>query len=540
MKKFLAVFLSLSLLLPLPAIAADQAQMLQKIQSLSKELDRLKQQMQEMQKKDEAREQRITVIDKKAEEARGHLSWLDISGDYRARFDYLKGSVHDHFLLFPAGIDTATRNPIFAVRPGSEMRGYDVENESLLTNRFGLNLRVNATENINVKARFLMYKTWGHQTTGPTQGTFFADRAFGSFDGNIGHVPEKSELIVDQAFATWSNIADQPIWFSIGRRPSTHGVPGNLRQNTEKIGTAGVPSFLVNYAFDGMTIGAMPYIEALPGAYAKICFGKGFDSGFRHVGNNIKDVHMLGLNVVPYNTDNLHIELQWNRAFDIFDNMPDLGVRANLGDIDQYGLLVMGKLDNIGPGDLNLFAAGGLSKTHPNNNMFTFGIDGNNDGDITDPFPTDILRTGAGLLYDDPAMGGIRKSRTGNIIYVGARYDIKATGTKIGAEFNRGSKYWITFAPAADDMWTSKLGTRGDVYEAYIIQELNLKPIAKRGRAFFRLGYQHYDFKYTGSNSWLGAPKRISGLTSTDSMQAQMFQPIDRAQNIYLTFDVKF
>jgi hypothetical protein len=60
MKKFLAVLLSLSLLLPLPAIAADQAGLLQKIDALSKELDRLKQQMQEMQKKDEAREERIT------------------------------------------------------------------------------------------------------------------------------------------------------------------------------------------------------------------------------------------------------------------------------------------------------------------------------------------------------------------------------------------------------------------------------------------------------------------------------------------------
>jgi len=48
MKKFLAVLLSLSFLLPLPAFAADQGDLLQKIEALSKELDRLKQQMQEM------------------------------------------------------------------------------------------------------------------------------------------------------------------------------------------------------------------------------------------------------------------------------------------------------------------------------------------------------------------------------------------------------------------------------------------------------------------------------------------------------------
>ena len=35
--------------------------------------------------------------------------------------------------------------------------------------------------------------------------------------------------------------------------------------------------------------------------------------------------------------------------------------------------------------------------------------------------------------------------------------------------------------PAEDDIWTSKLGTRGDVYEIYLIQSLNRKAIAKEG-----------------------------------------------------------
>jgi len=48
-------------------------------------------------------------------------------------------------------------------------------------------------------------------------------------------------------------------------------------------------------------------------------------------------------------------------------------------------------------------------------------------------------------------------------------------------------------------MWTAKLGARGNVYEAYAIQELNKIPISKRGKAFFRLGYQYYDFQYTAA-----------------------------------------
>jgi len=472
-------------------------------------------------------------------------NWLEIGGDYRFRYDSLRGDVHDYLQYDP----TANLGPFPTPMPGINMyvrstpvTGDKAKNDSLLTNRFGLNLRAKALEDVTVKARLLMYKVWGHETEGPVQGQYFADRAMGVFDGSIGHVPQSANLIVDYAYATWSNIADAPVWFSVGRRPSTGGVPTNLRQNVEKTGSAGVPGFLIDYAFDGMTLGVAPDIEALPGAYAKLCYGKGYDSGIQFHTNQPKDVNMLGVNVVPYDTDNLHIELQWNRAFDIFDNMPDSGVRTNLGDIDQYGALVMGKV----LGNLNLFIAGALSKTHPNDNMYKapfYWVDMNNNG-MQDSNEQDQT-AGFGLLYDDPAYGGKKESHTGNLIYLGARYDIPTTGTKIGAEYNRGSKYWVAFAPAGDDIWTSKLGTRGSVYEVYVIQELKNKPISKRGKAFFRLGYQYYDFEYTGSNSWIGAPKKIDDLTSTptsmaDVLGTQMFAPIDKAHDIYLTFDVQF
>jgi hypothetical protein len=499
MKKFFAVLLSLSFLLPLPTFAADQADLLQKIEALSKELDRLKQQMQEMQQKETAKEERITVVEKKAEQAAGP-SWLEIGGDFRARIDSLSGKTHDAKVI--------TDQKTMAT---SGMSGRDVKNDSLLTNRFGLNLNAKATEDVTVKARLLMYKVWGMGNTNPvTTNAFFADRTV--FDGTTGHIPQDNTLRVDQAYATWSNIGGAPVWFSIGRRPSTGGIPSNLRTNTEKVGTAGVPALLVDYAFDGLTLGYAPDIDALPGAYAKFCYGKGLDSGFRPQNNNLKDTSMFGLDVVPYDTDNLHVELNWNRGSDIFAKPDLIDGNINMGKIDWYGATVMGKV-----GDLNLFASGAISKTHPNNNAY---------GNVY------------GLLWDT-VTDTSKKSRTGNAIYLGGRYDIKSTGTKIGLEYNHGSKNWITFVPANDDIWTGKLGTRGDVYEVYLIQELNKKPIAKRGKAFFRLGYQYYDFKYTGSNNWVGAPQKISDLTLT-SNPAQFYEVVDKAHDIYLTFDVLF
>ena len=512
------------------AQAVDQDDLMKKIDMLSKELNNLKQQMQDLQKKDAAKESKIAEVEKKADDAKEAAgpSWLEIGGDYRGRYDFLTGKTHDAVTLLQA---LHFMNP--AVYPADPLASAKtVKNDSLMTNRLGLNLKAKATEDIQVKARLLMYKVWGHDTPDSVTGSnaFFADKS-SIFDGNVSHTPSDSILRVDQAYATWSNIAGQPLWFSIGRRPSTGGAPTNLRQNTVKSGSAGTPGLLIDYAFDGATIGVAPDIAALPGAYAKFCYGKGFDSGFKFNGSsNMSDVNLMGINVVPYDTDNLHLELQVSKAFQMFagPEFTSLSIagfslpNANLGDITQYGGVVMGKIDSLGIGDLNLFLSAAASHTSPSNNFVGGGA-----------FPQ------YGLMWDT-ATG--KQSHTGYGAYAGARYDIKSTGTKLGLEYNYGTKYWITFTPASDDMFTSKVGTRGSVYEAYAIQEINKTPISKRGKAFFRLGYQYYDFQYTGSNNWVGAPQKISDLSGipTATTVPQFFHVLKNAQDVYLTFEVMF
>ena len=237
-----------------------------------------------------------------------------------------------------------------------------------------------------------MYKVAGEQddaavngTGGSGVGPFFADRA-GLFDGTIGHVPGDSKLAVDRVYATWNNIADQPIWFSVGRRPSTGGVPTHLRQNNEKPGNSGVPALLVDYAFDGVTLGYAPDIDALPGAYAKLCYGRGFENGITtDAGNGLRDTDMFGINVVPYDTDAFRAEFQYNRGMNIFNvpvfvtgpnlNTPFASPSVNVGDIDWFGLDFLGKVKNVGIGHLNWFVDGALSVTRPNNNTVILPVD---------------------------------------------------------------------------------------------------------------------------------------------------------------------
>ena len=437
-------------------------------------------------------------------------SWITIGGDLRVRYDNLKGTVHDY--ISDDGAGNVKAQP-----------GYDVWDNALLLSRFGLNVKARATQNITVKARMLMYKVWGHETMAPVEGNYFADRATGPLDGTIGHVPSDNAMRLEQVYATWSNFGGAPVWISAGRRPSTGGVPTNLRQNLEKTGPEGISGIMMDYAFDGAAVGYSPTIDALPGAYAKISYGKGFDSGYVSSitvtngqfskPNSLKDTDYVGLNIAPFDTNNLHIDLQVQKAFHI-TNEPSgaTSITDNVGNISWWGGVVMGKV-----GDLNLFASAAQSRTDP----------------------TEHNVSGSGLLWDTNHPDA-QRSLVGTAIYVGGRYDIKSTGTKIGAEYNQGSQYWIGMVPAGDDIWTSKLGTRGKVYEVYLIQELNKKPIMKRGMAFCRVGYQYYKFDYTGSNNWMGAPEKISDLNLTNSANAQLLAPVQSAKDLYVTLDVLF
>lgn len=577
--------------LAVPALAqADEQDMQRKIEELTKKVQKLEEQ------KGGADQKKIEDLTRKVDkiEEKSLGKWLTIGGDYRFKLDSLNGSTkaytdafgslnnaqnalqgtifgggsvagqpvsqliplvqtmqHTTSYAAAAGMVRGLMSPLPPGTPanivlqqqlagmlmtpaaaggyGIQVPAYKPNNDTLYTNRFGLNMHAKATKDVTVNVRLLAYKTFGaNDDQAVTNGgatPFFADRV-GVFDGTLGRVPSSDFLNVDRAYATWSNIADQPIWFSVGRRPSTEGAPSNLRLNNERPGNGGTPALLVDYAFDGMTLGWAPDIEALPGAYAKICYGRGFEAGFETTTNNLKDTDMLGLAIVPVDTDPLRVWLQYNRGFNIFDfpTMNDTyygntAPAVNLGAIDWYGMGAMSTLKKVGPGNLNFFGDVGMSVTHPNNSVSgNAGFEG--------------LMTGAFFNPEAPT------SKTGWATYVGARYDYEPTKTKFGVEYNHGSKNWITFAPAADDMWTAKVGTRGDVYETYMIQELNSKPVSSFiSKAFFRIGFQYYDFQYTGSNNWVGAPVKISGIQPGDMM---LMAPVKSARDIYATLEVKF
>lgn len=598
-KRKLLTALVAGMVMPLAAFASE-ADLLKKIEALAQQNELLAQQLQALKGQVQANEAKAAVPVAQAAASNAAIDdlksqveqlsskslgkWLTVGGDYRFRYDYLEGQTRDftdvagtfanaqtqlqaEFFADPAAASslnpawttaqalTALMNfaqgmnavgtydqaaafladPMNAGMVGAmsafakTVPAYKPKNSSLMTNRFNLDLNAKATQDVSVTARLSMYKVFGSQNEGAIMNAgsapFFADRT-GVFDGTLSHVPSTSYLNVDRIYATWSNIADKEIWFSVGRRPSTEGAPSNLKLNKPRPGTGGVPSLLVDYAFDGLTLGYAPEIDSLPGAYGKFCYGRGFEGGYSNAaGNSLADTDMVGFSVVPIDTDPLRVWLQWNRGMNIFDAptmsntyFGNTASRADLGNIDWLGAGFMSTFKNVGSGSLHVFGEVAMSKTHPNNNVSAQnGFQG--------------LLTGAFFNPEAPS------DKTGVGIALGVRYDLSSK-SKVGFEYNHGSENWIPFAPAADDMWTAKAGTRGSVIEAYYIKDLDLAPVSSFfSKAFFRLGVQRYRFDYTGSNNWVGAPVAIGDVSAANMMATT---PLENATNVYATFEVKF
>jgi hypothetical protein len=358
-----------------------------------------------------------------------------------------------------------------------------------------------------------MYKPWGAST----QTNVFNGQANTlNTDANWPGVPGDATLKVDRAYFTWNKLFDQPVYLSLGRRPSTDGPPLHYRHDEVRQGTP--MGTIIDFQFDGATLGWHV------GEYTTLraCYGLGYESqygqGLVSADNALKDAQFFGFNIDAYDSENMQVQTTIARAFDITDgfngtiilpNDPVSGQpmpgpimtrftpSANLGDFDIISLLVS-RTD----GPVDWFVTGSWSKSHPEDVTGPFG------GLLSDPFETP-------------------ESQTGSMFYLGARYNFANAKTKLGLEWNKGSEYWFNFAPSQDDLIAPKTSTRGTVVEAYLTHRFAKKFVAK-------LGYINYGFDYSGSGWHVGAPKDL------DTVAIMGFPTYTKASKISLGFSARF
>jgi hypothetical protein len=499
--------MALAGMLALPSLAmaqstTDVADLEKKIEELSRQLNELKGAMAEQKEQNETLAEDVEDlsdnmedIDDKSEEW-DLAARIKMNGDFRTRLDYYSAE---------------------------RVFGNDLDNDTLWTNRFRLNMRVGITENVDFKGRLAMYKTWGNQSA-------FTDESnamYPIFDGNVTRTPiGSSALYVDRAFVNWNNIGGLPMWFSIGRRPTTDGPPAGLRMNVDE--RMATPMAFMDWPFDGISLGyAWNWDqEAMGDSRVRFCYGRGFEAGLLEDDNAVKDTDFAGLSWDIMRKGDRFAYIQSFMAFDLFNypnwqdpttnqqwgNLTGMGDRDNLGDVWHTAAVYEDKISN-----LNYFLAGGWSRTLPNNN-----------GMFNDPF------SASGPNTDD---------ENGYSIYLGVRYDLDDAGLKFGAEFNHGSKYWLAMAPGNDDIYQSKLAARGQVYEIYTIWDLPTgEKLSKYAKTFVRLGYQHYEYDYSGSGDWNMTPFDLNDDRAELQMLNQMngYDPVERADQIYVTFEAYF
>jgi hypothetical protein len=397
------------------------------------------------------------------------------------------------------------------------VEGYDWDNDIFYTNRLRLDMQADVADNVNFAGRLAMYKPWG-ESTGVQ--VFNGQPNSINIDGTTASVPNSDIVRVERAYFNWMNIGGSDIYLSIGRRPSTGGPPLHLRQDEPRGGTP--LGLVVDYQFDGITAGWHLGDKST----FRLCYGLGYESGFgsaeqlRQPADRMKDTHFFGLNWDVLNTEKTYVQATALRAFDVTDGFNGLVVlptnpvtgkpvgapvvmrftpSSNLGDLDLASLVLLRE-----EGAFDLFASYSVIQSHPEDVTTPFG------GMFADPFET-------------PA------EQDGSMVYLGARYSLPNDKTRIGLEFNHGSKYWFNFAIAADDIIAPKTNTRGNVWEAYVTHRINKKLIVK-------LDYIHYDYEYSGSGWHLGAPKKLDD----KSPPVLGFPTYDSADKVALSFMARF
>lgn len=408
--------------------------------------------------------------------------------DNTVTFDFIKQQVEALQQMDPVAAEQLLG--LLASQPDSFVPGYDHDNDIVYTSRLRMEMDADVAEDVVFQGRLGMYKTWGDSTNVQV---FNGQPTSIGWDGVTVGVPPSSDILrVERAYFTWTDIADLPMYLSIGRRPSTGGAPLNFREDELRGGTP--IGALFNYQFDGITWG----YHFNDYSTFRICYGLGYESEwgngseYKTASDRLDDTWFIGAVWDVFNTDRTLLQFNLATAQDIGDGFNGLTVLPfdpitgqdappavirytptdNIGNMNLAGLVLV---RHDGPFDW--FISGNYSKSDPDN--------------VTTPF---------GGLFSDPFERP--DDEDGHMYYLGARYNFKNQKTKLGLEYNHGSKYWFNFALAEDDFIGPKTSVRGDVWEAYLTHRI-------RDRFVFKVDYIYYDYDYSGSGWILGRPKDV-------------------------------
>ena len=420
--------------------------------------------------------------------------------------------------------------------------GTKAKNDALLTNRLWLGAKYKADDNSSFFGKLSYNKAFGDTADHSQSNT---NPGYANFDWVTNENATDNTVKVKEAYWLYNQEklfgADVPWGASVGRRPSTDGLPTNIKNDQ----TANSPlSHVVDVEFDGFSIKFdTQTVTGLTGSWFKICGGRGltnatprfdmFSPAYSTDDSKNVDVDMLGFIAVPYDNGQYSVHMNYAKAWNLigFDGQslknfndaygaynPAYGGTMNattaydlqmatpafkdVGDI-QFATVLF-KTEGIGNGISNYldntkaFASFAASKTDPN----------------------------------EKGMLGSLDSETGTSVWLGvnAPCPILPDSAKIGFEWNKGSKYWRSMTYGEDTYAGSKIATRGQAWEVYRTQKLT-------NALSFGVSYVLMQYDYTGSNSFFGADG--TPMTMAQAQTAGQ-NPVEEAQDVRVYMRYKF
>ena len=387
--------------------------------------------------------------------------------------------------------------------------GTKVDANNIWSTKFTLGMYADIADNMKFHGRLSMYKYWADSTK----------HMYSQYDNMQGRVPSDSSLYLERAYVDWYFNAFVPSALTIGRQPSADGPSHQFKENTTRKST--YSALVFDGASDGIVYTAN--VAALMGikeARLRLAYGKGFQNDETRIGvtnafigpanDTLKDTNVAGVffESALFGLDNSLFQIGYVRMSDVIANAMETNSskNVNIGDIDFAG--VMAETANLHKSGWDLFAHVGVSSAKPNAKLYHYGD------------------FGFGLLRDNGADD--TDTKNGYAYWLGARYNFENFNkSKIGFEFNHGSKYWVTATQGSYDMY-NKLSTRGDAYEMYGIYPINRY-------SFIKVGGIYIDYTYTDSGWYQKKPKKIADLPV-----AQRAGIVDTLSSIYLQFSVRF
>ncbi|MDD3008680.1 MAG: DUF3373 family protein [Arcobacter sp.] len=529
MKKNL-IRLSVVAALTTSSFASDiNKEMLNQIQALKAQIEALEKKVAEQEVKQQTQTSAVTTVDEKRiekiEKKLDTVSNTATAAKIQSGNDNLKWDVD-----FRTQVD----NIQYKHADGSKS-----ENNALLTNRLWLGMAYKADDNSSFHGKLSYNKAFGDTANHSQSNT---NPGYANFDWVTNENATDNTIKLKEAYWLYTQEklfgSDIPWAASVGRRPSTDGLPINIRNDQQ----ANSPlSHVVDVEFDGFSIKFdTDTLTGLTGSWLKICGGRGltnavprfdmFKPAYSTDDDKNVNVDMLGFIAVPYDDGQYSVHFNYAHAWNL--------IGFDKTSYDGF----MGAYQNYVTTATN-YKTGGATLTDLNNSAFAMNMAAPSFKDVGDiDFATILFKTegiGDGISdYLDNTtafasfamsktnpnnipggMLGSTDSETGTSVWLGVNAPCPLTPdiAKIGFEWNKGSKYWRSMTYGEDTYAGSKIATRGQAWEVYRNQQLT-KSLT------WGVSYVFMDYDYTGSNSFFGAdgtPVAISDADGSAVAEAQ-------------------